>query len=195
MQFDDPESPPRIVKHNAVSILADISDYNQYCYYVAGTVGYMATEIVAQHYGFSSEVTLALTASAEACGRSLQKTNIIKDYPSDLQRGISYLPATWLEEVGFAPLSLQGAATAWKHKANCQCDGRFAHGDRLCTGAACQRARISHVQPPVPATCLSNVVVGGEATGDLVYLAASRQNLTTGYGKMPVGCAGNAVGQ
>jgi farnesyl-diphosphate farnesyltransferase len=115
-RIDDTASAPRVVHHNGVSFLADVSDYNKYCFYVAGTVGHMATELVSHHYGFSPELTAELSALSEACGRSLQKTNIVKDFSKDLGRGVSYLPGTWLEEVDFAPLSLQGAKTVWTQK-------------------------------------------------------------------------------
>jgi farnesyl-diphosphate farnesyltransferase len=54
-----------------------------------------------------------LNLRAEACGRSLQKTNIIKDFAEDLRRGICYLPDSWLREAAYQPLSLSGAPAAW----------------------------------------------------------------------------------
>jgi phytoene/squalene synthetase len=44
----------------------------------------------------------------------MQKTNIAKDFVVDLQRGICYLPDTWLRDADYAPLALRGAAPAWK---------------------------------------------------------------------------------
>ena len=54
-----------------------------------------------------------LNLRAEACGRSLQKTNIIKDFAEDLERCICYLPDRWLSEAAYQPLALQGAARDW----------------------------------------------------------------------------------
>jgi farnesyl-diphosphate farnesyltransferase len=76
----------------------------------------MATDLVVVHYGLAEDVTTKLLATCEACGRGLQKTNILKDFAEDLGRGVSYLPYTWHREADFAPLSLAGAPMQWKKK-------------------------------------------------------------------------------
>jgi len=115
-RLDAPEQAPHFVERQGVQVLAREQDYNRYCYVVAGTVGYMSTELVIQQYGFTNGVAERLLAGCEACGRGLQKTNIVKDFAKDLKRGISYLPDKWLQEVDFAPLLLQGAPPAWSRK-------------------------------------------------------------------------------
>jgi len=115
-QIEDPGQAPSMVSRNGARLLANVGDYNGYCYFVAGTVGHMATELVIQHYGLADDVAVQLRANCEACGRGLQKTNIVKDYAKDLSRGISYLPDEWLREADYAPLSLDGAPVAWKKK-------------------------------------------------------------------------------
>ena len=50
------------------------------------------------------KVANRLRQTCEACGRGLQKTNIVKDFTKDLDRGISYLPLTWLQEADFRDL-------------------------------------------------------------------------------------------
>jgi len=115
-RLDAPERAPHFVERQGVQVLARETDYNQYCYVVAGTVGYMSTELVIQQYGLGDGLAERLLASCEACGRGLQKTNIVKDFAKDLGRGISYLPDQWLQEVDFAPLSLRGAPPAWSWK-------------------------------------------------------------------------------
>jgi phytoene/squalene synthetase len=110
----DPRVPPQLVSRSGVSLLGSEQDYNNYCYIVAGTVGYMATELVIQHYGIDGESAQKLLAGAEACGRGLQKTNILKDFAADLGRKVSYLPDDWLRSAGYTPLSLQGAPKIWK---------------------------------------------------------------------------------
>jgi farnesyl-diphosphate farnesyltransferase len=116
MEFLDPNQSGRVVHGQAVSVLARESDYNRYCYYVAGTVGHMATELVIDHYGITGSVAARLVGYSEACGRGLQKTNIIKDFPKDLARGISYLPDQWLEDADYGPLFLKGAPPPWKRR-------------------------------------------------------------------------------
>jgi farnesyl-diphosphate farnesyltransferase len=113
-QLGDPNHCPCFVKHEGVDILEAESDYDGYCYYVAGTVGNMASELIVRQYGLTADVAEALNSRAEACGLSLQKTNIVKDFAEDLARGICYLPDRWLREADYLPLSLQGAAPAWK---------------------------------------------------------------------------------
>ncbi len=113
-QLGNPDHCPCFVRRQGVDILREQSDYDGYCYYVAGTVGNMASELIVLQYGLSGEVAGVLNSHAEACGRSLQKTNIVKDFAEDLARGICYLPDTWLNEAEYRPLSLQGATPAWK---------------------------------------------------------------------------------
>jgi len=106
----------RTRRYNGVRLLANVDDYDRYCYYVAGTVGHLATELANYHYHFDENVAEALLATCEACGRGLQKTNIVKDFVKDLRRGISYLSDQWLKEVNYQPLSLAGASPIWSFK-------------------------------------------------------------------------------
>lgn len=113
-QLGNPNHCPCFVRRKGVEILREQADYDGYCYYVAGTVGIMASELIIRQYGLSEAVAEILNSHAEACGRSLQKTNIVKDFAEDLTRGICYLPDAWLSEADYLPLSLQGATPAWK---------------------------------------------------------------------------------
>ena len=116
LRVEDPDQHPLLEIRDGVRVLAAESDYNEYCFYVAGTVGHLTTELVVVHYGLAEDVTTKLLATCEACGRGLQKTNIVKGFAEDLGRGISYLPYTWHREADFAPLSLAGAPAWWKKK-------------------------------------------------------------------------------
>jgi farnesyl-diphosphate farnesyltransferase len=115
-QLEEATSPPLTTRHNGIRLLVSEQDYNRYCYFVAGTVGYLGTELVVAHYELADDVAQRLYDTCEACGRGLQKTNIIKDFAEDLQRQICYLPATWLREAQYAPLALEGAPRAWKQR-------------------------------------------------------------------------------
>ncbi len=115
-QLEEPELSPVMVEHAGIRLTATEAEYNRYCYFVAGTVGHMGTELVVAHYDLPQGVAARLRDSAEACGRGLQKTNIVKDFVKDHARKMSYLPEQWMREVDYAPLSLVGAPTAWKHK-------------------------------------------------------------------------------
>ncbi|MFN2137535.1 MAG: squalene/phytoene synthase family protein [Candidatus Promineifilaceae bacterium] len=90
------------------------ADYDLYCFYVAGTVGRMITELAILFYEVGEDTSHTLTAGSDACGRALQKTNIIKDFVRDLRRGVCFLPDAWLREVDYAPLALAGVPASWK---------------------------------------------------------------------------------
>ncbi len=107
-QLGDPAQQPYFVRRQGIDVLATATDYDDYCYYVAGTVGHLATELVIRQYQLADDVAHALRPYAESCGRSLQKTNIVKDFAKDLTRNICYLPDSWLSMVSYAPLALQG---------------------------------------------------------------------------------------
>ena len=115
-QLEDPTQAPRLVCRNGVQILAAEEDYDGYCYFVAGTVGHLATELVSHHYQLTDGIADRLLANCEAFGRALQKTNIVKDFAEDLARGICYLPDEWMTEVDRSPLSLTNTPTPWKQK-------------------------------------------------------------------------------
>jgi farnesyl-diphosphate farnesyltransferase len=115
-RLGDSHASPAWSRQKNIRLLCREKDYNEYCYIVAGTVGYMLTELVTQHYEFSDSVVKALEPRAESCGRGLQKTNILKDFAEDLGRGVCYLPEEWLKEIHFSALSLEGAPGHWKKK-------------------------------------------------------------------------------
>jgi len=115
-RLENPQISPDWSRRKKIRLLSREKDYNEYCFIVAGTVGYMLTELVTQHYGFSESVVKELEPWAESCGRGLQKTNILKDFAEDLGRGICYLPEEWLREARFTPLHLEGAPGIWKKK-------------------------------------------------------------------------------
>lgn len=112
-QLSDSARAPSMIQRNGRRILESREAYNRYCYYVAGTVGHLVTELVILHYPLSAETASELRTRAEACGRALQKTNIVKDFYEDIERGVSYLPDTWLAQADYRPLALRGAPSEW----------------------------------------------------------------------------------
>jgi len=69
-------------------------DLQRYCYFVAGTVGHMLTElfVVEMDLEPDSPVAQQLAEHAEAFGTGLQLVNILKDITDDLHRGWSFVP-------------------------------------------------------------------------------------------------------
>ena len=53
--LDDADRAPRFVDRDGVQVLRDESDYDSYCYFVAGTVGHMSTDLLIEHYGVGSD--------------------------------------------------------------------------------------------------------------------------------------------
>lgn len=112
----DPADAAFFHQRNGVRLPHTRAGYDRYCYYVAGTVGSMITEMIVRFYDIDEETAGVLTRGSQSCGRGLQKTNIVKDFARDLGRGFCFLPDEWLAPVGYAPLALEGAPAAWKQQ-------------------------------------------------------------------------------
>ncbi|MEQ8847944.1 squalene/phytoene synthase family protein [Botrimarina sp.] len=72
--------------------LPDFDALRRYCYFVAGIVGEMLTELFVLRLAPSAERD-ALAADAAPFGEGLQLVNILKDAPDDARHGRVYLPA------------------------------------------------------------------------------------------------------
>lgn len=79
-----------------------LDEYREYCYYVAGTVGYMLTDLWREHSTSISEERHALLSSrAREFAEALQTVNILKDIATDKEQENSiYVPQKLLEENG-----------------------------------------------------------------------------------------------
>ena len=78
-----------------------LEDLENYCYYVAGTVGRLLTDLFLLHLPASSgALRPALEARAVPFGLGLQFVNIIRDVATDLERGVCYLPEDLMAEFG-----------------------------------------------------------------------------------------------
>lgn len=81
--------------------LQSLEDLDQYCYYVAGVVGQMLTNLFCLHSPEIAQNRKALMALAVSFGQGLQMTNILKDVWEDYQRGACWLPRKIFAEEGF----------------------------------------------------------------------------------------------
>jgi farnesyl-diphosphate farnesyltransferase len=79
--------------------LKNLADLEDYCYYVAGLVGIMLTEIFCQLKELT-KLKAKLEPYQVKFGLALQFTNIIKDYQKDIERGWSYIPTSVTEKLG-----------------------------------------------------------------------------------------------
>lgn len=82
--------------------LRTMREYEDYCYYVAGTVGFMLTDLWHEHSrAVNDRVYAVLRERARAFGEALQTVNILKDVASDAEReNAIYVPDELLRRHG-----------------------------------------------------------------------------------------------
>jgi farnesyl-diphosphate farnesyltransferase len=87
--------------------LDDEAELRDYCWGVAGCVGVMLTKLfLARVPPRDAETGRTLLGLAPVVGEALQLTNILLDWPVDVRRGRSFVPAEWLRASGLAPADL-----------------------------------------------------------------------------------------
>ncbi len=87
--------------------LGDLSELDRYCYYVAGTVGHLLTELFRlHHHRITDRHYQKLKTLSTSFGLGLQLTNIIKDVADDRQRGWSFVPRQLCVLAGVTPEEL-----------------------------------------------------------------------------------------
>ena len=96
---------------DGVVALHTVADLERYCYYVAGTVGHLLTDLFIDAMGEdpNGAVALALRDHAENFATGLQLTNILKDVTDDLARGVSFVPRSECLRQGLSVASLSDA--------------------------------------------------------------------------------------
>jgi len=67
---------------------------DEYCYFVAGVVGEMLTELFCEYSDAIARRRKKLMRLAPSFGQGLQMTNILKDVRDDRERGVCWLPRT-----------------------------------------------------------------------------------------------------
>jgi len=75
-------------------VLTDLEDLKTYCYFVAGIVGEMLTELFLRGRPELSGKAAYLRERASTFGEALQLVNILKDSAGDAAEGRTYLPST-----------------------------------------------------------------------------------------------------
>ncbi len=81
--------------------LADLGQLDRYCYYVAGVVGEMLTELFCDYCQGMKARRAQLLKLAVSFGQGLQMTNILKDIWEDQRRGACWLPRDIFHRAGF----------------------------------------------------------------------------------------------
>ncbi|EIJ41110.1 phytoene/squalene synthetase [Beggiatoa alba B18LD] len=81
--------------------LSTLTQMNDYCYYVAGVVGEMVTDLFCDYSPAINQHRQSLRTLALSFGQGLQMTNILKDIWDDQARGACWLPSEEFAKVGF----------------------------------------------------------------------------------------------
>jgi len=115
----------------SVAGLARSSDLDSYCYYVAGVVGEMLTELFCCHSPAVAAQRNALQELSTSFAEALQLTNIIKDFWEDRSRG-----ACWFPRDLFARHGVELAEVSPQHP-----DARFQAGVRELVAVAHRQKR------------------------------------------------------
>jgi farnesyl-diphosphate farnesyltransferase len=83
---------PRFQSTTSLEGLSRRSDLDEYCYYVAGVVGDMLTELFCEYSPVIARNRAHLQSLAVSFAQGLQMTNILKDVWEDRSRGACWLP-------------------------------------------------------------------------------------------------------
>ena len=94
------EGMPGFQRHASLRGLDDLSEMSQYCYFVAGVVGEMLTELFCDYSPRISQHRDTLMELAISFGQGLQMTNILKDIWEDRKRGACWLPRDMFKSHG-----------------------------------------------------------------------------------------------
>lgn len=117
---------PHFQRTASITGLPATSDLDDYCYYVAGVVGEMLTELFCAHSPEIARNRTALAERAVSFAQGLQMTNILKDVWEDRSRGACWLPQDLFSRYGVDLAELSPANR----------DARFAAGMRELVGIA-----------------------------------------------------------
>ena len=92
---------PDFQSENISNGLDKLNDMDRYCYYVAGVVGEMLTELFCDYSSEINENKEILMDLSTSFGQGLQMTNILKDVWDDRQANVCWLPQEIFERYGF----------------------------------------------------------------------------------------------
>lgn len=90
---------------DGVVALLSTADLERYCYFVAGTVGRMITDLFTETLN-APELHAPLARYCEEFGMGLQMVNILKDVTDDLARGWCFIPRDLCSAEGITPAQL-----------------------------------------------------------------------------------------
>jgi farnesyl-diphosphate farnesyltransferase len=98
---------PRFQRNKSAAGLPALRNLDEYCYFVAGVVGEMLTELFLLHCPQLEPQRERMMRLAVSFGQGLQMTNILKDIWDDQQAETCWLPRALFERHGFDLESLE----------------------------------------------------------------------------------------
>jgi farnesyl-diphosphate farnesyltransferase len=90
---------PEFQEHNTLDGLPGLVDLDRYCYFVAGIVGEMLTDLFCEHCDELAERRDEMMALAVCFGQGLQMTNILKDIWEDRESDTCWLPRSLFTDI------------------------------------------------------------------------------------------------
>lgn len=110
---------PEFQRNKSLRGLADLDELAEYCYYVAGVVGEMCTELFCLHCPELVQHREAMLRLAVSFGQGLQMTNILKDIWDDRHADICWLPrSVFGADFDLARLEELHTQSAFRHGLN-----------------------------------------------------------------------------
>lgn len=91
---------PEFQRNVSLHGLENGQQLDQYCYYVAGVVGEMLTELFCEYSPAIARHREPMMKLAVSFGQGLQMTNILKDFWEDRSRGVCWLPRDLFQQAG-----------------------------------------------------------------------------------------------
>ena len=79
-------------KDSKKQLIETEEELDKYCYFVAGTVGLLLTDLFGHHLGKDAHWIKLQREPAIGFGLGLQKVNILRDMNTDAENGVSYFP-------------------------------------------------------------------------------------------------------
>ncbi len=89
-------------EHASAQGLKNQQELDKYCYYVAGVVGEMLTELFCHYSQEIAQHRKVLFDLSGSFGQGLQMTNILKDIWDDQKRGVCWLPQKLFQQKGLS---------------------------------------------------------------------------------------------
>ena len=93
------EGMPAFQRRKSLDGLPTLADMDRYCYYVAGVVGEMLTELFCDYCPELEAQRQRMLQMAACFGQGLQMTNILKDVWEDRDAGSCWLPRSYFQAI------------------------------------------------------------------------------------------------